>query len=244
MSQTYPQGNSYEFEADEVQARMADAVDRASFVTKTYSILFLSIAAFIGVEVYLFQSGLADKLFHAGGSLLFFALFVVAGWVATRFAERSESLLIQFLALAGFIVAEAVFFAPLLVYATKFVDPDGSKGVLVNSVGFTLVGFAALTAVVFTTRRDFSFLRSFLLWGGLSAFALIVSGLIFGFSLGPIFWIAMVAFAGASILYDTSNVIHHYPSTKYVAAALQLFASVAVLFWYVLRLVMHFSSDD
>ncbi len=47
-----------------------------------------------------------------------------------------------------------------------------------------------------------------------------------------------VAFAGAAILYDTSNVIHHYPSDRYVGAALQLFASVAMMFWYVLRLFM------
>ena len=44
--------------------------------------------------------------------------------------------------------------------------------------------------------------------------------------------------AGGAILYDTSNVLHHYPQDRYVAAALQLFASVALLMWYVLRLVM------
>jgi FtsH-binding integral membrane protein len=48
----------------------------------------------------------------------------------------------------------------------------------------------------------------------------------------------MVALAGASILYDTSNVLHHYPEDRYVGAALQLFASVAMMLWYVLRLLM------
>jgi hypothetical protein len=48
----------------------------------------------------------------------------------------------------------------------------------------------------------------------------------------------MIGFAGAAILYDTSNVLHHYPEDRYVGAALQLFASVALMFWYVLRLFM------
>jgi FtsH-binding integral membrane protein len=48
----------------------------------------------------------------------------------------------------------------------------------------------------------------------------------------------MIALAGASILYDTSKVLHEYPQDRYVGASLQLFASVALLFWYVLRLFL------
>ncbi len=47
-----------------------------------------------------------------------------------------------------------------------------------------------------------------------------------------------MALAGAAVLYDTSNVLRHYPEDRYVAASLQLFASVAVMFWYVLRIFM------
>jgi FtsH-binding integral membrane protein len=31
-------------------------------------------------------------------------------------------------------------------------------------------------------------------------------------------------------------VLHHFSEDSYVAAALQLFASIALMFWYVLRL--------
>jgi FtsH-binding integral membrane protein len=48
----------------------------------------------------------------------------------------------------------------------------------------------------------------------------------------------MVAFAGAAILYETSNILHHYRPNQHVAASLSLFASVALLFWYVLRIFM------
>jgi FtsH-binding integral membrane protein len=51
--------------------------------------------------------------------------------------------------------------------------------------------------------------------------------------------VAMIAFAGAAVLYDTSNILHHYPQDKYVAASLELFASIALMFWYVLQLFMN-----
>jgi hypothetical protein len=66
----------------------------------------------------------------------------------------------------------------------------------------------------------------------------IVGSFIFGFQLGTWFSVAMIGFAGAAVLYDTSNIMHHYPQDKYVAASMQLFASIALMFWYVLQLFM------
>ena len=56
--------------------------------------------------------------------------------------------------------------------------------------------------------------------------------------------LAMIGFACGYILYDTSNILHHYRTDQHVAASLALFASVALLFWYVLRLLMALSSRD
>jgi FtsH-binding integral membrane protein len=39
-------------------------------------------------------------------------------------------------------------------------------------------------------------------------------------------------------------VLHHYRTDQYVAASLALFASVAILFWYILRIVIAFSGRD
>ena len=82
------------------------------------------------------------------------------------------------------------------------------------------------------------------MWGGFIAIGLIACSFIFGLSLGVWFSAAMVGLAGAAILYDTSNVIHEYDEDQYVGAALQLFASLALMLWYVLQLVMSFSGDD
>ena len=62
--------------------------------------------------------------------------------------------------------------------------------------------------------------------------------LLFGWNLGTWLSVGMIVFAGAAILYDTSKILHHYEEDRYVAAALELFASVALMFWYVLQLFM------
>ena len=137
----------------------------------------------------------------------------------------------QYAGLATMVVAYALLFLPMLVIAERY-----AKGTIQSAGIVSLAGFAGLTAIVMVTRKDFSFLRGVLFWGGICALLMIVAGAIFGFQLGTFFSVAMVAFAGGAILYDTSNVLHHFPEDRYVGAALELFASVALLFWYVLRL--------
>jgi FtsH-binding integral membrane protein len=151
------------------------------------------------------------------GWLLFLGAFMVTGWLATRVAHSSPSKPLQYLALSGYVFAQALLFLPVLWIADRF-----APGVISSAALVTFVGFAALTAIVFFTRKDFSFLRSILLWGGVIALVAIVAAVLFGASLGTWFSVLMIAFAGAAILYDTSNVLHHYP----------------LLFWYVLRLFM------
>jgi FtsH-binding integral membrane protein len=46
------------------------------------------------------------------------------------------------------------------------------------------------------------------------------------------------------VLYDTSNIIHRYQPGDHVAAALSLFASIALLLWYVLRILLAFTGRD
>ena len=163
--------------------------------------------------------------------LLVLGAFVVASWLASRTAHLAVSKATQYIALGCYVIAESLIFVPLLYIADKV-----APGAITSAAAITFVTFAALTAVVFLTGKDFSFLRTLLCWGGIIALGLIIGGVVFGFHFGTYFSVAMVAFAGAAILYDTSNILHHYPEDRYVAAALELFASVALLLWYVLRL--------
>ena len=54
----------------------------------------------------------------------------------------------------------------------------------------------------------------------------------------------MIAFAGGSVLYTTSNVLHTYREDQHVAASLALFASIALMLWYVIQLLMSLGGDD
>jgi FtsH-binding integral membrane protein len=137
-----------------------------------------------------------------------------------------------------FIIAEALIFIPLLFIAA-YASGDGS--VIAKAGVVTLGLFAGLTFTVLVTRSDFSWLAPILGIGGFAALGFIVASAIFGFTLGNVFAFIMVAFAGTCILYQTSQVLHHFNTRQHVAAALTLFASVALLFWYILSI---FSSRD
>lgn len=193
--------------------------------------------AFTTIEFLLFASGLASVVAQAMAKLPWLAIlgaFMVVGWLASRTAHRAQSMVAQYLALGGFVVAEAFLFVPLLDVAQKV----SGGGVIQSAALVTLMGFCGLTAIAFWTRKDFSFLGAVLRWAGIAALLLIVAGVLFGFELGTFFSVGMVAFAGAAVLYDTSNILHHYPEDRYVGASLELFASIALMFWYVLRLFM------
>ena len=137
------------------------------------------------------------------------------------------------MALAFFVVAEALIFAPML-YIAYMMEPT----IIESAAGVTIIGCVGLTAVAMITRKDFSFLRGLLVWGGILALVGIFGSMLFGAHLGTWFSVAMIGLAGAAVLYDTSNILHHYPKDKYVAASLELFSSIALMFWYVLRLFM------
>lgn len=102
----------------------------------------------------------------------------------------------------------------------------------------TMVLFGALTASVLVTKKDFSFLRSGLMMMSCAAMAIIVIAIIGGFNLGLVFSIAMVLLAAGYVLYYTSQVLAHYRPEQHVAAALALFSAVALMFWYVIRVMM------
>jgi FtsH-binding integral membrane protein len=209
---------------------------RSNFIWRTYGHVAAAILLFAGIETYLFESGLAGPMAQSMlgfNWLLILGAFMIVGWLATHVAHTVQSKPLQYVALVGFVVAEAIIFVPLLAIAMAM-----QPGIIESAVGVTLLGTAGLTAVAFITRKDFSFLRGILVWGGILALVGIVASVLFGFAMGTWFSVAMIGFAGAAVLYDTSNILHHYPEDRYVGAALQLFASVALMFWYVLRLFM------
>ena len=211
-----------------------DTDARAAFIARTYLHLFGAIVLFTGIETFLFTSGLAEQIALAMGGVSWLWIlggFMVASWFATRTAHMATSPAAQYAALGGYVLVWSIMFAPLLVYA-NYVAP----GAIRSAALVTLVGFAGLTAIAFFSRKDFSFLGGLVKWGFIVALVLIVAGVLFGFQLGVYFSVAMVGLAGAAILRDTSDILRRYPEDRHVSAALQLFASVALMFWYLLQI--------
>ncbi len=191
---------------------------------------------FVCMELVLFNTGMAEGIAVALLSkswLLVLGGFMIVGWLATRVAHTTRSKPAQYMALVGFVAAEAVIFVPLL-----YVANETAPGAIESAAQVTILGFAILTAIVYRTKRDFSFMGSILRFGFIMALLAIVAAVVFGFELGIFFSFGMVILAGGAILYDTSKVFHRYPEDRYVGAALELFASVALLFWYVLSIFM------
>jgi FtsH-binding integral membrane protein len=212
---------------------------RAAFIRRTYAHLAGAILAFIILEAMLFQTGLPDAMMRLLSTsqyswLIVLAAFMGVSYMADNWAQSRTSLGMQYTGLAVYVLAQAIIFVPLLYMAAAISGPD----VIMSAGLITLLLFSGLTFIVFTTRKDFSFLGNFLKIAFFIALGVIVASILFGFNLGVLFAAVMVVLAGASILYNTSNVLHRYHPGQHVAASLSLFASVALLFWYILRLFM------
>ncbi|TAE76574.1 MAG: permease [Verrucomicrobia bacterium] len=214
---------------------------RTDFVRKTYTHLAGAIALFAALEWVLLSIVSPQAVFGLLKSssyswLIVLAAFMGVSWLANKWAYGGASKTMQYAGLALYVVAEAVIFLPMLMMATLY-DPAaiGKAGVV---TGFMVLG---LTAIAFTTRKDFTFLGGILKLGFIIALGLVVASIFFpGLASGMGLWfsIAMIVLASGSILYNTSAIMYHYAPGQHVAASLSLFASVALLFYYVLRLFM------
>ena len=217
----------------------ASADERREFIRRTYLHLGLAILAFAALEALLLDSPLGETFLSLlGGSryswLIVLGAFMGVSFLADRWARSDASRGLQYAGLALYVAAQAVIFLPIMLIAARVSSPD----VIPAAALLTGLLFAGLTFAAFTSGVDFSFLRGALTIGGFVALGVIVASILFGFTLGVFFAGVMVLFAAGSILYTTSQVLRTYRTDQHVAAALALFAAVALLFWYVLRIVM------
>lgn len=216
--------------------------ERSAFIRKTYLTLIGAIALFGGLEViFLSNQALKASLLSMIGGNWWIALLAYMGisFLAQKWAESGASATVQYLGLGLYTVAEALIFVPILAIASR-VSPD-----IIPSAGLiTVVTFGGLTGVVLMTKSDFSFLRTGLVVLSFLALAVALAGAFIGLKLGIVYSGAMVALMAGWILYDTSNVLHHYRTTQHAAAALALFSSLSTLFWYVIRLLIQMQRDD
>ncbi|MBL0212622.1 MAG: US12 family protein [Myxococcales bacterium] len=231
--------------------------DRVQFLRKTYLHLGVALVAFAAVTAgmmrFMTETSLKFSAWALQGRwnwLMVLGMFMVVGYVAEKLARSNSSKGLQYLGLGIAVVAEGVLLQPMLwLVVLKFGNveqffngADGGLGtggkVILEAAVITIAIFVGLTVTVFTTKKDFSFMRGALGICTFAALGVIIASMIFGFHLGAIFSGLMILLMAGYVLYQTSLVMSVFPPSGYVAAALMLFSTIATLFWYVLRLMM------
>ncbi len=225
-------------------ASQVSSTERATFIRKTYLHVALAVLLFVVIEAIFLSTPAIVKIGLAMTQgwtwLIVLGGFMFATSMAERWAMGSTNKNAQYGALILFVAAQAFIFVPMMYIAMIAL---GQPQLVMQAGVITLGLFTGLSAFVLLSGKDFSFLRGALTIGGFIAMGLIVAGIAFGFNLGLWFSGAMVLLAGGSILYQTSNMVHHYRTDQYVAASLGLFGSLMLLFWYILQILMSLSGD-
>ena len=232
-----PQQMSYD--DPEAPASEVSVAARAKFIERTYLHLALAITVFVVLSTVAQYVPGIEKLVgkmighrYSWGVVL--ALFCGAGYIADKWASGSSSKGMQYMGLLVYTLAEVIIFIPLIYIVKGYV---GVQPIITAGVA-TLAAFAGLTAYVLISKKDFSFLKGTLTTVTMVAIGLVVASIVWGFHLGMVFSAAMIVLGVGYILYYTSNVMKHYRTDQYVAAALALFSAVAFVFWYVLRIIL------
>lgn len=217
----------------------ATSEEKVAFYKKTYAHVAGGVLLFILFE-YVLLSSQAIVDFTLSMTQGYRWLLMIGGFMLiTNYAEstalKTTDKNLQYLAYAGYIFAEAFIFVPLLDIAISYTE---GFALLQQASIITLTLFAGLSAVVILTKKDFSFLKAGLTIGFFIAIGLFIAGTLFGFDLGLWFSVGMCLLAGGSILYQTSNLVHRFGTEDYIPAALGLFASLMLLFWYVVQILL------
>jgi uncharacterized protein len=225
--------------------------DRVAFLRKTYGLLGVALIAWAGITAgmmyFMTETSLKFTQMALGGRFSWFlvlAVFMVVGWVAQRLARSETSSGLQFLGLTIAVIAEALIVQPLLWLAIIKFGPNSGPNLILQAALITMTIFVGLTATVFITKKDFSFMRGALMIASFAFLGIILASLAFGFTLGAVFCGFGILLMSGYILYYTSVVMKEFPPTAHVAAALILFSTIATLFWYVLQLLMSLRGND
>ena len=227
----------------------APASERAAFFRRTYGLVAIGFAAFAALLAIFFlgfdrQEGIAFALFSGlfsmmrslgGWSIL---LVMLAFWggttVAQSLAFNRASRSSQYAGLGLYVVLEALIFIPLIGYV--ILSTKGNASTVLVPAGIVTGGMiAGLTALVFMTNLDFSFLKVAIILGSFAALAIVLVAAIAGLSLGAWFSIAMIILMATVILYQTNEIKNTLETDQHVAAAFILFSSFVTLLFYVIR---------
>ncbi|MGI6401931.1 MAG: Bax inhibitor-1 family protein [Thermoguttaceae bacterium] len=224
----------------QVSRGMSSAEATGRLVASVYTKLTLSVIALALIEFAVFALVGAETVvayFSANvalASIVLISLCIVGPIVGNVVLSKNPSRGAQYGLLAFYILLESAILLPILAIAAMFFGTT----IIWQAIGLAASLFIALSAAVFFTRTDFSFLRTGLFFVGIAALMLIVASLIFNFVLGTWFSVALILFACGYILYGTSTMLLDADESHDIILTISLFTSIVTLFFYILRLLM------
>jgi len=199
---------------------------RNTYWLLSLTLLFSAITAGVSSALSLPHPGLLLTLVGYFGLL----------FLTTRYRNSSLGLVMVF-ALTGFM---GYTLGPLL---NMYLAMSNGPQLVMTALAGTAVTFLTLSAYALISRRDFSFMGSFLLTGiivgflaGLGAYLFSVPGL--ALAVSAIFVLLM----SGLILYETSNIIHG-GETNYIMATVTLYVAIYNLFTSLLHLFTAFDNQ-
>ena len=199
---------------------------RSTYALLAMTLLWSAITASVAVAMGAPSLGLITLLVFFG---LLYAVHKTAnsGWG-----------LVWTFALTGFL---GFSLAPLLGAVLSLAD----GGMLVaQSLGITAVAFFGLSIYVVSTKRDFSFLRGFLVVGAIVIVASWIVPIFFGWStlMAQVMAGVCILFGAALILWETSAVVRG-EETNYIRATVGIYVALYNIFSSVL-LLFGLGGDD
>jgi modulator of FtsH protease len=210
-------------------AAQASVDERMGFVRKVYALFFAATLFAIG-GVLLGVSIKPLTMFAFEHPIIMF-LAMIGGVMGAQAVRHVPGL--NLVALFAFTTFTGIVISPLIAVILR-INPGSILAAGVLTVGI----FGGLTAYVFISKKDFSFLRGMVTVG---LIVVILAGVVNIFlgsgALGFAVAAATLLLFSGFVLYDTSNIIRRYPVNEYVAGALSLYLDAFNIFLALLRIL-------
>ncbi|HEX8186992.1 MAG TPA: Bax inhibitor-1/YccA family protein [Pyrinomonadaceae bacterium] len=210
-------------------AARASVSERMGFVRKVYALFFAATLFAVGGVLLGLSYEPLLRFAYEHPWVMFFAM--IGGVMGAQAVRHVRGL--NLAALFGFTTLTGVVISPLIAVIRQ-VNPGS-----IPAAGLLTVGiFGGLTAYVFVSKKDFSFMRGMLMTGLIVVILAGVVNIFLGASaLGFAVAAATLLLFSGFVLYDTSNIIRRYPTNEYVAGALDLYLDAFNIFLALLRIL-------
>lgn len=219
------------------QTRTQSSLSSNKVLKNTYMLLAMT----MGVSAVACGISMAVGLGQGIALMMNLAAIGLVWFVLPKTANSSSGIYVVF----GFTALLGASLGPTI---NHYLAMSGGSQIVMQALAGTALVFFGLSGYVLTTKKDFSFMRGFLVTGlivvVLCALALMVAGF-FGVNIAGVHLAlsaAIVFLMSGFILYDTSRIVNG-GETNYVMATVSLYLNIYNLFVSLLHLIGATSND-